>query len=143
VIEHSRFDSEGSFLNEGAVKEPPPHHPAGENGLCKGTVLSWSVRRPPLSPSAEGCRIFTPQVPGVTRELSFHSLKKPAAEKMICFSRPDNSKQRVESYEMIHVRVSHKNVGDLEQSLRKGVEIAKIKEHRPPLILKGDEKARS
>ena len=44
---------------------------------------------------------------------------------------------------MIHVRVSHKNVGDLEQvSWRKGVEIAKIKEHRPPLILKGDEKAR-
>jgi hypothetical protein len=54
-----------------------------------------------------------------------------------------HSEQGVESHEMIHVGVGHKDMGNLEQvSREKGVDLPEIKEHGSSLKLKGDEKAR-
>ena len=61
----------------------------------------------------------------------------------LLFTTQRNPEQGVEAHEMIHVRVSHKNVLDLEQfSRRKGVEVPEIKEDGSSLVQEGNEKAR-
>jgi hypothetical protein len=146
VIEQSRFNTKGWFLYQDAIE---------------GTFLLFACLKETVFAEVSSCsasflvhlrhfqleivRIFVHQVPRVARELSLHSFKKTGRpEKMkLFFTAQRDPEQGVESDEMIHMGVSHKNVLDLEQfSRRKGVKIPKIKEDGFPLIQEGNEKTR-
>ena len=89
-------------------------------------------------------RVALDQVPGVAGQLAAHVGDDPrrAEQVDVQLAGEKDAQQVVEADEVVHVRVRHEHVRDLEQRRRRlAVDAAEVEQHRPPLVAQADVEA--